>query len=254
MIRRRRFANLEKSLGYRFKQQDLLERALTHSSVIGELKGGAKKNVRRSGGQQSQLVGCLRDNEAMEFLGDRVLGLVIAELLAERFPDAKEGELARLFNRLVRRETCAAVGLDIGLGDFLLLSASEAESGGRNKKTIIADAMEAVLAAIFADSNYDRARKVVRALWEPYLGAGIEDNLDAKTALQEWAQAQGLALPRYREVGRTGPDHAPHFTVEVVVKSLRPAEGKGASKRLAEQAAAKELLARERVTSAVSDE
>ncbi len=252
MISRRKFSKLEKSLGYRFKQENLLERALTHASVIGEMRGGGKKMSRKSQSRREDVGRTRRDNEVMEFLGDRVLGLVIAELLAERFPEAQEGELARLFNRLVRRETCAAVGRDIGLGEHILLSVSEAESGGRNKKTIVADAMEAVLAAIFVDSSYSHARKVIRILWEPYMDAQASGKLDAKTALQEWAQSKGLVLPRYRVVRRSGPDHAPQFTIEVVVKGLDPARGEGASKRLAEQEAAKSLLLREGVTSAVS--
>ena len=254
MIVRRKFAKLEKSLGYRFKQEALLERALTHASVTGEIRGGQKKEPRHAAERSGNAKTGRRDNEAMEFVGDRVLGLVIAELLSERFPDANEGELARIFNKLVRRETCAAVGREIDVGEFLLLSVAEDESGGRNKTTIIADAMEAILAAVFTDSNYGHARTVVRALWESHIRVDENDRVDAKTALQEWAQSRSLALPRYREVERTGPDHAPRFTIEVIVRGLEPARGEGASKRLAEQAAATAMLLREGVRRAVHDE
>jgi ribonuclease III len=187
------------------------------------------------------------DNERLEFVGDRVLGLAIAELLETMYPTATEGELARHLNRLVRGETCAKVGRDLGLGDFLMLSESEAGSGGRLKATILADAVEAVLGAIFLEAGFDKARDVVRTLWkedgEPVARAAA----DPKSALQEWAQGQGLALPQYVEVERTGPDHAPHFTAEVRIKGRAPARGEGTSKRAAEQAAATALLLREGV-------
>lgn len=228
MFKARKFKDLETRLGYRFKDQSLLERALTHSSLRGS------KKVRD-------------DNERLEFVGDRVLGLAIAELLETMYPTATEGELARHLNRLVRGETCAKVGRDVGLGDFLMLSESEAGSGGRLKATILADAVEAVLGAIFLEAGFDKARDVVRTLWkedgEPVARAAA----DPKSALQEWAQGQGLALPQYVEVERTGPDHAPHFTAEVRIKGRAPARGEGTSKRAAEQAAATALLLREGV-------
>jgi ribonuclease-3 len=191
------------------------------------------------------------DNERLEFIGDRVLGLVIAEALSQRFPDASEGELARRYNRLVRGEACARVARSVGIGPHLILSESEAGSGGRSKTTILADAMEAVLGAIFLDHGFDAARSVVRRLW------GTEDDKqttsagpDAKSALQEWAQGKGLALPEYVEVSRKGPDHEPRFTSEVRIVGCAPARGEGASKRAAEQAAARILLEREGVVGA----
>ena len=183
------------------------------------------------------------DNERLEFLGDRVLGLAVAELLNETFPAADEGELARRYNSLVRGGTCADVARAWDLGAYLKLSDSESENGGRDKDTILADACEAVLAAVFLDAGFEGARAVVRRHWAARLNTQLkEPYADAKSALQEWAQGQGLALPSYTEVSREGPDHAPLFTTEVRVDAKRFARGTGASKRIAEQAAAAKLL------------
>lgn len=229
ILRARKFKDLEKALGHRFKNQQLLEIALTHASM----RGGK--------GQRS-------DNERLEFIGDRVLGLAIAEVLSERFPVASEGELARRYNRLVRGEACARVARALGLGPYLILSESESGSGGRAKGTILADAMEALLGAIFLDAGFDAARGAVRRLWEPQAhDQPTAAGPDAKSALQEWAQGRGLALPQYTEVERMGPDHAPRFTSEVRIAGHPPARGEGASKRAAEQAAARALLEREGV-------
>jgi ribonuclease-3 len=229
ILRPRKYKELEKALGHRFKNQKLIEMALTHASM----RGGKVQ---------------LSDNERLEFIGDRVLGLVIAEALSERFPSASEGELARRYNRLVRGEACARVARAVGLGQHLILSESEAGSGGRAKGTILADAMEAILGAIFLDAGFEPARSAVRRLWasqddQHTTSAGP----DAKSALQEWAQGKGLALPEYVEVSRKGPDHAPRFTSEVRIDGCAPARGEGASKRAAEQAAARALLEREGV-------
>lgn len=229
MFKVRKFKDLEKKLGYKFKSEQAIERALTHASV----RGG--KSARA-------------DNERLEFVGDRVLGLAIAGFLNGAFPAAKEGELARRYNSLVRGETCARIGRDLELGPRLILSDAEAASGGRDKETILADAVEAVLGAIFIEAGFDTARDVVLKLWAPLLDEQVPHvSADPKTALQEWAQGRGLALPQYSVVSREGPDHAPLFTAEVRIKSLQPARGEGASKRLAEQAAAASLLEREGV-------
>jgi ribonuclease-3 len=228
MFKSRKFKELEKRLGYRFKDQALLERALTHASLRGTKKARD-------------------DNERLEFVGDRVLGLAIVELLDESLPTATEGELARHLNRLVRGETCAKVGRELGLGEFLMLSDSEAGSGGRLKGTILADAVEAVLGAIFLEAGFDKARDVVRHLWRSEDTLHPRAAVDPKSALQEWAQGQGLALPHYAEIERKGPDHAPSFTSEVRIKGKAPARGEGTSKRAAEQAAASALLEREGV-------
>lgn len=219
---------LAKTLGYDFGDLGLLQRALTHSSA-------------RIQGQNSA------DYERLEFLGDRVLGLVIAELLFELFPDAQEGALALRFNQLVRKETCAAVALDIDLGKYVIMSPVEANSGGRGKQTILADACEAVLGAVFMDGGFEAARGVIRALWSDLANEGNDVRRDAKSALQEWAQGRGLELPNYIETGRTGPDHAPLFNTRVEVSGFAPAYGEGPSKRIAEQSAASSMLLREGV-------
>jgi ribonuclease-3 len=224
----RKHKDLEARLGHAFKDRALLKKALTHGSVR---QASAKR----------------RDNERLEFLGDRVLGLAIAELLSESYPSASEGDLARLYNRLVRGATCAEVARALDLGASLVLSESEAGSGGREKETILADACEALLGAVFLEAGYEKARDVVRAHWGGKLDGSPTQAADAKSALQEWAQGRGLDLPEYVEVARQGPDHAPRFTSEVRIKGTKPARGEGASKRAAEQAAAAALLAREGV-------
>ena len=231
MSRKRKYSDLEKALGHRFKDQDLVTRALTHSSTRGN--------------------GSRDDNERLEFLGDRVLGLAISAALIEAYPGSPEGDLARRFNQLVKRETCAAMGRSIELGRHLILSDSEASSGGRDKDTIIADAVEALLGAAFVDSGFDKARAIVMRLWQPHLVGKPHAVADPKSALQEWAQGRGLALPRYVEISRSGPDHAPRFISEVRIAGCKPAQGSGASKRAAEQAAASAMLAREGVIGAV---
>lgn len=228
MARARKYAELESALGHKFKDRKLLERALTHASV-------------RSVSAKRQ------DNERLEFLGDRVLGLAVAEMLHGALPDHQEGELARYFNRLVRGATCAAVGREVGIGEHLILSDSEANGGGRDKDTILADAVEAVLGAVFIDGGFEAGREAVRRLWGNRFQLKASSFIDAKSALQEWAQGRGLPLPKYVEVSRDGPDHAPQFIAEVRIKTLDPAQGMGASKRQAEQAAASTLLLREGV-------
>lgn len=228
MSRPRKYAELENALGYRFKDRKLLERALTHASV----RSNAATRL---------------DNERLEFLGDRVLGLAVAEMLHRALPDHSEGDLARYFNRLVRGATCAAVGREAGVGKFLILSDSEAESGGRDKDTILANAVEALLGAVFIEGGFNAARDTVQRLWGDRFDLKPSVVVDPKSALQEWAQGQGLPLPRYAEISREGPDHAPLFVAEARLKDHEPAEGRGTSKRQAEQAAAAELLRREGV-------
>jgi ribonuclease-3 len=221
-------------LGHEFSDPALLKVALTHASA----RAGACPH---------------EDNERLEFLGDRVLGLAIAELLADSFPKAREGELARWFNHLVRAETCAEIAQEWQLGTFILMSGGEAGSGGRSKKTILANACEAVLGAIFADGGYDSARAVVHRFWQPQLDMLELAAPDAKSLLQEWAQGRRLPLPRYLEVAREGPDHAPRFTAEVQIDGVAPERGTGANKRAAEQAAALAMLVREGVWQAPPD-
>lgn len=210
-------------LGHEFRRPELLVRALTHPSMSTPARP---------------------DNQRLEFLGDRVLGLVMAEalLLADR--GASEGQLAPRFNALVRKETCAEVARDLGLGDVLRLGRSEMLSGGRKKEALLADALEAVIAAVYRDAGFDAARAVVLRLWGDRVGKVKPDARDAKTALQEWAQARGLPPPDYSETDRTGPPHQPVFTIAVTLASGESESATAGSKREAQQAAARALLAR----------
>lgn len=232
--RKTAFKDLAARIGHDFSNPALLKLALTHSS--------ARASTRPD-----------EDNERLEFLGDRVLGLAVAELLTDAFPKAPEGELALWFNQLVRAETCAEIAQSWDLGDLILMSGGEAGSGGRRKKTILANTCEAVLGAVFADGGYEAAKRVVRAFWEPQLGVIDLAAPDAKSVLQEWAQGRRLPLPRYLEVAREGPDHAPRFTAEVQIEGVAPERGQGANKREAEQAAALAVLLREGVWQATQD-
>ena len=218
-------------LSHAFDDGELLERALTHSSALEGLRNGRK------------------DNERLEFLGDRVLGLVVADMLIDAFPKAPEGELARRFNALVRRETCADVAREINLGAYINLGSSEDKAGGRRKEAILADACEAVIAAIYRDGGLNAAARFIRAKWEKRLDAATSVPRDPKTLLQEWVQARALPHPVYEVIERSGPDHAPEFTVRVNITSLASGTGKGGNKRRAEQAAAQAVLEREGVVS-----
>lgn len=210
-------------IGHSFERPEFLLRALTHSSISSATRP---------------------DNQRLEFLGDRVLGLVMAEALLSADRAASEGQLAPRFNALVRREACADVARELGLGDVLKLGRSEMMSGGRRKEALLADAMEAVIAAVYLDGGFEAARAFVLRLWGKRIDAVEADARDAKTALQEWAQARGQTPPAYNELGREGPDHAPVFTVEVRLASGEAASAKAGSKRQAEQSAARSLLER----------
>jgi ribonuclease III len=210
-------------IGHDFRRPELLVRAVTHASISGPSRP---------------------DNQRLEFLGDRVLGLVMAEALLAADTTATEGQLAPRFNALVRRETCAEVAREVGLGEVLKLGRSETMSGGRRKEALLADAMEAVIAAVFLDAGLEAARAVVLAHWGERLAAVDADARDAKTMLQEWAQARGAPPPDYAELAREGPPHAPRFTIEARLADGRAASASAGSKRQAEQAAARALLDR----------
>ena len=210
-------------LGHRFAQPDLLTRAVTHASLSSTTRP---------------------DNQRLEFLGDRVLGLVMAETLLAADEAAAEGQLAPRFNALVRKESCADVAREISLGEVLKLGRSEMMSGGRRKEALLGDAMEAVIAAVYLDGGFEAARSLILRLWGARIGAVEADARDAKTALQEWAQARGQTPPAYTALGREGPDHQPMFTVEVRLASGEKEQAKAGTKRAAEQSAAKALLAR----------
>ncbi|MEL6168333.1 MAG: ribonuclease III [Pseudomonadota bacterium] len=213
----------EDRLGYRFATPELLIRALTH--------GSASTATRP-------------DNQRLEFLGDRVLGLVMADALLAADSEATEGQLAPRLNALVRKETCAEVARNIDLGTVLKLGRSEMMSGGRRKQALLGDAMEAIIAAVYQDGGYSAARDLVIRLWQDRLLTVEDDARDAKTSLQEWAQARGMAPPVYTERARSGPDHAPVFTIEARLENGHAAEAQATSKRQAEQAAAAALLER----------
>ena len=211
-----------KQINYSFNDLNLFEQALIHSSL--KKKGS-------------------NNNERMEFLGDRILGFVIAEYLFRHYPAWPEGVLALNFNALVCRDTCAEVADSIGLGRSLIMGKSESKHGGRSKKAILADGLEALIAAIFLDSNIGKVQKVIEKLWHYKLDNLAEIDFDPKTALQHWVQARGMKLPHYLEMSRDGPDHEPNFVMEVKIENGFSAIGKDKSKRAAEKEAAKILLA-----------
>lgn len=209
-------------LGHRFGDLALLDEALTHPSATSPARP---------------------HNQRLEFLGDRVLGLVIAEALLQRFPEASEGELAPRLNELVRKETCAEVAQSVGIDVSLRLGKSESKTGGRRKTAILGDAMEAVIAAVYLDGGPGAAEALVLRLWGDRIEAqGAEAPRDAKTWLQEWAQGRSLRPPRYETVGRSGPDHAPVFRVAVTLQTGERTEAEAKSKRAAEQEAAGKMI------------
>jgi ribonuclease-3 len=216
-------AALEACIGWTFARRDLLVEALTHSSAA------------------EGRPGCI-DNERLEFLGDRVLGLVVAERLMTGVPAIAEADLALRLNALVNRHACARAARAVGLGAALTMSRSEEQSGGRDKDTILADACEALIAALYLEGGLDAARAFVARAWGDALDAVETAARDAKTALQEWAAARKVDPPVYAVSSRSGPDHAPVFVVRVEVQGVGTAEGVGNSKRDAERAAAAALL------------
>jgi len=214
----RRLAGLEARIDYVFTDKALGLRALTHSSY-----GDGDPRV--------------HDNERLEFLGDRVLGFLTAERLFLNRTEA-EGTMARRLNAFVRKEACAKIGRDIGLGEALLLSPSEDRQGGREKTSILGDAVEALMAAIYLDGGWEAVRSFYDAHWKPQLA---EAPKDPKTELQERAAIR-KAVPRYELIERKGPDHRPLFSVEVEVDGIGKAQGTGSSKKEAERFAARHLL------------
>jgi ribonuclease-3 len=203
------------ALGHRFKDRGLLTRALSHSSVSSA-----------------------NSYERLEFLGDRVLGLVVAQLLLERFPDENEGEIGRRFAALVQASTLAQVGAELGVERYVRASP------GVLNENIVADVVEALIAALYLDGGMGCAEAFVRMTWDPLVETRSRPPRDPKTALQEWAQAQGQGLPIYTDIGRSGPDHEPEFTMQVIIQNHEPTRAVGASKRAAEQKAAAAMLVR----------
>jgi ribonuclease III len=220
-------AALESRLGYTFVDKDLATLALIHLSA-----------QTTSGGERGQ------SYQRLEFLGDRVLGVVIAQMLYEAYPLASEGDLSMRLAKLVRRETCASVAEEWDVGPHVVLGIGEARAGGRKKAAILSDVCESLIGAVFLDAGYEAARGLVARSWRSRMTADIEPERDAKTAVQEWAQARGLTAPRYVEVARSGPAHAPQFVMQVELETFEPERGEASSKRTAEQAAAQAFLNR----------
>ncbi|MGH6973646.1 MAG: ribonuclease III [Stellaceae bacterium] len=214
---------LEAELEYRFEKPNLLIEALTHPSAP----------------QRSAAV--RRGYERLEFLGDRVLDLIVAQLLWQRFPDDDEGALTRRQVALVRRETLAAVAREIGLGDFVIVSSGEGAAGVRENTSVLSDVCEALIAALYLDGGIAPAQHFVERYWRRYFDA-TQPPRDPKTALQEWAQARGLSLPSYAVIETSGPPHRRRFTVTVSVTGEKTETASGHSKREAETAAAAALL------------
>ena len=223
-------AQLESKLGYRFQDKNFLVRALTHKSAMSHDETDLTASYQR-----------------LEFMGDRVLALVIAEMLYKAFPDAEEGELARRLTGLVRNETCADVAIDCDMPAYILLSDNENRAGGREKEAIIGDVCEAVMAAIYFDGGMEAARAFIERNWRERMESWSKPLRDPKTALQEWAHGKKRPAPTYSESSRSGPDHALTFVMEVKVEGLQAARGEGSSKREAEQKAASMMLVREGV-------
>jgi ribonuclease-3 len=209
---------VEQILGHRPKNLKLFERALTHGSAARE------------------------SYERLEFLGDRVLGLTIARWLYDRFPDEPEGQMSRRYNVLVARETCAEIGREIGIPAQIRLGKQARDDGAIGSDNVVGDVVEALLGALLLDGGLDRADAFIRRLWAPFLDSQKRAPQHPKSLLQEFAAAKGHRPPAYELVGRSGPHHAPTFTVKVSVRGLGEAEAEGASKQEAETAAAAVLM------------
>lgn len=220
---------LVERLDYQFNDIDLLSRALTHSSAI------APSNRTRQSYQR------------LEFLGDRVLGLVVAEYLHLHHKSANEGELSRALNAVVRKESCAAVARQLNVPAALALGQSEARTGGAQKEAILGDVCEAIIGAIYLDGGLEPAKIFIEREFASFFKSSMSGRGDAKTTLQEWAQSRGLDLPKYEEVSREGPDHAPVFTIAVKLNGHELAQATGKSKKIAEHEAATAFLVRESI-------
>lgn len=213
--------DLQDLLDHRFSRSELLRRAVTHASAAPK-------------------VWCAY--ERLEFLGDRVLALIIAEHLLDRFQHEREGEIARRHVQLVRKEALAKVARKLSVGQFLFISRGEDEAGARESDGILSDVMEALIAALYLDGGLETARRFILEHWNVLVEADQKPPRDSKTTLQEWAQGRRLALPAYTVVSKDGPAHAPEFTISVAVGDYPVRQGTGRSKRQAEQIAAALLL------------
>jgi len=216
-------SKLEERLGYKFERDGLIDAALTHGSQ-----------------QKAET-----DYQRLEFLGDRVLNLVIADELYLRYPDEKEGQLAARLSLLVRAEACARVGEALALGEFIVVGPVERKKGVQRMASVLSDVTEALIGALYLDGGLDVAKSFILTHWQAMLTQAPESLKDAKTFVQEWALGRGLPLPAYEVQKREGPDHAPRFTILLQVGQLAPSQGQGTSKQLAEMDAASAFIARE---------
>lgn len=222
-------AALEQRLGHVFRDRAPLNEALTHVSAA-PMEAGRKVTYQR-----------------LEFLGDRVLGLCISQMLLKAFPQAEEGDLSRRLADLVRKDSCADVAISWEIGPHLKIGHGETQAGARKNRAILADVCEGVIGAVFIDGGFEAALALVERSFGPRMLKPVRPLRDAKTALQEWAQAQALPPPVYGERERSGPDHAPRFVIAAMVQGFDPAEAEGKSKRLAEQAAAEAFMHRQKI-------
>jgi len=219
-------SNIEKNIGYEFKNKQLLEEALTHPSITRQYEGTNKPF----------------NYERFEFLGDSVLGLVVAEILIEKYPNEKEGSLAKRHAALVRGEALAKVAKKLDIGSYLRMTQGEEAMGGRHNASNNENAAEAIIGAIYSDGGFEKARIFVKTHWADMVDSMKEPPRDAKTALQEWSQGKGFPIPEYVMVRTTGPSHDPVFEVSVKAGDLAPVTATGASKKKAEKNAATKLL------------
>ncbi len=203
---------LQDVIGYSFKDESLLQTALTHSST------GHDENYER-----------------LEFLGDRVLGLAIASLLFKKFPNENEGDLAKRLAFLVQGETLAKLSSQISLGDYIIFSDAERDAGGAKNDHILADVFESVIGALYLDGGFAPCYTLIETQWEGVLEVMKKPPQHPKTEIQEWAQAQGLPLPHYDIIGQSGLDHAPIFEIQLTVKGHAPISAKGRSRAEAEK-------------------
>ena len=220
-----RYEEIARRIGYSFRDKALLRHALTHAS-------SKRKHD---------------DYERLEFLGDRVLGLVVAEYLFKTHPGHREGYMSGRHSQLVRGETCAEAGRALGLEEFIVVGQNERVKGLNLNATVLGDVVEALIAGIYLDGGLEAARQFILHNWRPFMDSAGKIEKDPKTFLQEWALARALPIPSYGVISREGPEHAPSFVVAVQIAGREPTHGKGKNKRIAEQDAATKFLARENI-------
>tara|TARA_B100000965_G_scaffold394247_1_gene406163 strand:+ start:561 stop:1238 length:678 start_codon:yes stop_codon:yes gene_type:complete len=218
-MNKKEISDLENTISFKFKDQSILKRSLTHKSF--------DKND---------------NNESVEFLGDRVLGLVISEKLISDFPNDSEGLLDKRYSKLVNKETCYKISQSLNLGDFILLGSTEINSKGNEKKSILADACESLIGAIYLDSGYEESKKFICNFWNEEFESMDSNLIDPKSFLQEWTLKRYKELPEYKLLDQSGPDHAPLFSVELSFKEYKKATNEGKSIKEAEMKAAESFI------------